>query len=182
MVGACLIGVWLHEMPAELVTRAATFKSCEEEICANAGGAFPYIVCLICSATHAAYILLAANLRELVVLEKLTGHQLDRDFTRIDLNSMVFYRVYKRSPLFLILKQNNTKPSHSVSSRFILIFTHLYLGLPRGFFASGLPSTTLNAFLISPLCTAFPVTHPPTQQLVGSRIAPQHADVRRPSC
>jgi len=67
-------------MPAELVTRAATFKSCEEEICANAGGAFPYIVCLISSETHAVCILLAANHSELFVLEKLTGHQLIEAF------------------------------------------------------------------------------------------------------
>lgn len=83
MVGACLIGVWLHEMPVELLTLAATFKPCEEEICANAGGAFPYIVCLICPVTHAAYILLAANLRELLVLEKLTGIQLIETFPEI---------------------------------------------------------------------------------------------------
>ena len=129
VVGACLIGVWLHEMPAELVTRAATFTSCEEEICANAGGAFPYIVCLICSVKHAAYILPAANLRELVVLEKLTGHQLNRDIPRIDLNSMVFYRVYKRSPLVLFLNQKNTIKTFPFC--FFGIHFSIYPSIPR---------------------------------------------------
>jgi len=119
VVGACLIGVWLHEMPTELVTRAATFKSCEEEICANAGGAFPYIVCLICSATHAAYFVQAANHRELFV-EKLTGHQLIETYPEFIWTlrcSTVFTRDRR---CFLSWARRTQSTLHSVSPRFIL--------------------------------------------------------------
>jgi len=43
-------------------------------------------------------------------------------------------------------------PSHPASLRSIqVIFSHLCLGFPRGFFLSGFPTNTLYAFFVSPM-------------------------------
>jgi hypothetical protein len=53
-------------------------------------------------------------------------------------------------------------PSHLISLKSILIFTsHLWLGLPSGFYPSGFPTKILYAFLISPMCDTCSASHRP---------------------
>jgi len=65
---------------------------------------------------------------------------------------MVHYRVHKSPPLIPVLRQMH--PVHTfypISIRSILIYSHLYLGLPSGLFPLGFPTKILSAFLISPM-------------------------------
>jgi hypothetical protein len=54
---------------------------------------------------------------------------------------------------------DQSSPHHPILSVFVLS-THLRLGLPSGFFASGFPANNLYAFLFSPIratCSAHPI-------------------------
>jgi hypothetical protein len=70
-------------------------------------------------------------------------------------------RVHK-SPT-LVLVQNKVNPiyitsSHTLGSILILFF-HIRLGLPNGFFPSGLSTKIFYGSLFSPTCATFPAQH-----------------------
>ena len=88
----------------------------------------------------------------IVLLEKLTGFQLIKKFPK-------FYRTRMFIPSFTSARHLSLSwatfiysiPPHSITGRSILIlFSHLRLGLPSGFFPSDFRTKTLYTPLLSP--------------------------------
>jgi hypothetical protein len=80
-----------------------------------------------------------------------------QEFPRILWNQKVHYRVHKSSPLVPTLSQDkpiHTNPSY-LSKIYLILSTHLRLGLPSGLFHSGFPTNILYAF-ISPIRATCP--------------------------
>jgi len=81
------------------------------------------------------------------VLEKLTGSQL--------IKFPAFYGTQRFFTTFT--SANHPIPPHPTYWRSIwILFSHLCLGHPSGFFASGFPTYTLYTLLLSPICTIYP--------------------------
>jgi hypothetical protein len=78
-----------------------------------------------------------------------------QEFPSILWNTKVHYRVHKSPPLVPTLSQIDLL--HTIPSYLILIlFTHLRLCLPSGFFPSGTFTNILYAFLFSPIRATCP--------------------------
>ena len=97
-----------------------------------------------------------------VPLEKLTGFAASQEIPRISWNPKVHYRTHKRPPPVPILSHPHpvpTIPSHFLKI-YLILSSHLRLGLPNGLFRSGFPTKTLCTPLpssIRALCPAHPI-------------------------
>ena len=80
-----------------------------------------------------------------------------QEIPRILWNPKVHYRFHNCPPPVPILSQiNPVHAPHPTSWKYILIFSHLRLGLPSGIFPSGFPTKTLYTPLLSPMRATCP--------------------------
>jgi hypothetical protein len=88
-----------------------------------------------------------------VFFEKLTVLTASQEFSHHLWNQEVHCCVHQSQPLVPILSQIN--PVHVLNASslrpILILFSYLLLGLPSGFFCSGIPTKTLYSFLISPM-------------------------------
>jgi len=114
----------------------------------------------VSKATHVLHVYILLNLWSSVLLEKLTGSQLVKEFPCILWNPKLLYRIYNSPPPVVIQSQLNSVHSlHSTSRRSILILSsHLCLGLPSVLFPSGFPTKILYAPLLSPTRAKYSAT------------------------
>ena len=95
-----------------------------------------------------------------VLLEKLTGFAATQEISRISMNPKVHYRTNKRRPPVSILHQPKQVhiPYHTSWRSTLILFIHLFLGLPSGLVPSIFPTKTLYKNLSSPIRATCP-TH-----------------------
>ena len=89
-----------------------------------------------------------------VLLEQLNWFAASQEIPHISRNPKVHYRTHKPLPSVPILRQPNPVhiPTHPTSWRsFLILSTHLRLGLPSGPFPSGFPTKTIYTPLSSPI-------------------------------
>src|SRR5215469_5322814 len=92
-----------------------------------------------------------------VLLEKLTGSVASQEIPRILWNPKFYDRIHKCPPSVPILSQLHPVSTPPTSSRsFLILSSHLRLGLPNGLFPSGFPTITLCTPLPSPIRATCP--------------------------
>jgi len=93
-----------------------------------------------------------------VILEKLTVTQLVKKLPFMDPEGSVLHsQALTTGPCHGPDKSSEHLHNHISWRSILMLYTHLYLGLPSGLFPSGF-LTILYAFLVSPMCTTCP-TH-----------------------
>jgi hypothetical protein len=99
-------------------------------------------------------IIIGYNSMELSPSREATSCEATQEFPNILQNPNIHCRVQKNPPPALILSQIN--PVHRPHLIYLILFTHLCLGLSSGLFPSGFPTNILHAFFFSSILATCP--------------------------
>ena len=93
-----------------------------------------------------------------VLHQKLKGSSASQEIPCISWNPIVHYRIQKSRPTVPVRSQTIFSPCLSIHYfKIHLLYSHLNLGLPSGFFSSGFSTKTLYTLRLSPIRAAYPV-------------------------